>query len=123
MDAEKRGLMETYNIIYSDACKSQITYQLVFLKQKIGGIASAKRIKNVLKSFEERIEYFPESSPFCSELISLGITKYRDYIDPKNNLRILYTVDEQNQTINAEAFLNTRQSITEALVSFCLVHD
>lgn len=123
MDAGKRRLMEKYKVIYTDSCKSQITFQLVFLKHKIGGTAAAVLIKTVLRNFEERVENYPESAQLCHELNSLGITKYRDYIDPRNNIRLLYTVNEQAQAVTVEAFLSTRQSITESLVNFCLVHE
>lgn len=115
--------MADFSIHYTDSCKSQIKHQFKFLTLKMGNQPASNYVQQTLAGFEERVANHPNSTPLCSELVNLGLTRFRDYVDSNKQFRLLYTVDENNQCINVVAFLNTRQSIREALIDFCLMFE
>lgn len=76
-----------------------------------------------LESFEVRVQAHPASAPVCIETADVGLTMYHDYVDSKLQLRVVYRVSDAADTVLALLFLNTRQSIREALIQHCLRQD
>ncbi|HHX05929.1 MAG TPA: type II toxin-antitoxin system RelE/ParE family toxin [Pseudomonas sp.] len=107
-------------IEYSHTFRDQLHSRFAYLARDIGEQAAQKLLTDFLDTFEARITKHPKSSPLCAEAADIGLMTYHDYIDPKRQLRIIYRTSYTDETLYCLLFLNTRQSIREALIQYCL---
>lgn len=73
-------------------------------------------IANVLDEFEEKTGLFPERSPICPELLTLGCAKYRE-CNTADGYRVLYSthLNEKDGVIYVHAVLSHKQHIASLL--------
>ena len=105
---------------YSFAFRDQLHDRFCYLARLIGQTASQELLANFIGGFESRVENHPQSAPLCMEAADVGLTMYHDYVDPKLQLRAIYRVSEEENTVYALLFLSTKQSIRQALIQYCL---
>jgi hypothetical protein len=112
--------MTATKIEYSHTFQDQLYSRFAYLTRHIGKQAAQHLLTGFLDVFEERITTHPNSSPLCMEAADIGLMAYHDYLDPKLQLRIIYRASDTGDAVYALLFLNTRQSIREALIQYCL---
>ena len=108
------------DIEYSHTFASQLHDRFYYLARHIGHKAAKELLDDFLDGFESRVLAHPERAPACIETADLGMTIYHDYVDPKRQCRVIYRTDKTNDVVYALLFLNTRQSIQQALIQYCL---
>ena len=111
------------SIEYSHTFREQLYSRFSYLSRHLGEQTSQDLLAGFLESFEARVQIHPASAPVCLEAADVGLTAYHDYIDSKLQLRVVYRVTDKADTVFALLFLNTRQSIREALIHHCLKQE
>lgn len=112
--------MTPSNIEYSQTFERQLHDCFRYLAKQIGQKAAKDLLKSFLDGFEARVLAHPKSAPLCEETADLGMTSYCDFVDPKRQMRVIYRTDKAKGIVYALLFLNTRQSIRQALIQYCL---
>ncbi|MCC8373521.1 MULTISPECIES: type II toxin-antitoxin system RelE/ParE family toxin [Photorhabdus] len=110
-------------IAYTQTFENQLHERFSYLTRHIGAEASWEILETFLYNFETRVLKYPKSAPLCEETADIGLTSHHDYVDTKLQLRAIYKIDEANHTVIATLFLNTRQSLRQALIQYCLRRD
>lgn len=112
--------MTLSNIEYSKTFERQLQDSFYYLAKHIGQKAAKDLLDSFIDGFEARVLAHPKSSPVCEETADLGMTSYCDYVDTKRQMRVIYRTDKAKGIVYALLFLNTRQSIRQALIQYCL---
>ncbi|WP_409525581.1 hypothetical protein [Nitrincola sp. MINF-07-Sa-05] len=112
--------MAIQRIEYTHTFENQLHQHLSWLAKYVGAAAAERQLLEVLDQFEARVRDHPVSAPVCEEAADLGLTDYHDYVDTTLQVRIIYRFDPSAETILGMLFLNTRQSMRDALVQLCL---
>ncbi|MFD2191875.1 hypothetical protein [Pistricoccus aurantiacus] len=115
--------MTTNSIEYTQIFENQFQDRFSYLTRYVGQETARHRLETFLDEFESRVLDYPESTPLCEEAADLGSTRYHDYVNASLQLRAIYRIDEAGQRILALLFLDTRQSLRQALVQYCLRRD
>lgn len=105
---------------YTHSFREQLYTRFDYLSRHIGGQAAQDLLIGFLNSFESRINHHPKSSPLCAEAADLGLKAYHDYVDIELQLRVIYRFSDTEKAAYGLLFLNTRQSIRQALIQYCL---
>ncbi|MRS20959.1 type II toxin-antitoxin system RelE/ParE family toxin [Enterobacteriaceae bacterium RIT692] len=108
---------EPFNIIYLPTVRLSLQ-EIVTFHRRLGNDYQTI-IARVIDEFETRVNQFPLSCAVCSELVALGVTRYREF-NSSENYRILFSVE--HQTVFAHVLLSQRQSIQQLLFKRILVH-
>lgn len=112
--------MAIQRIEYTHTFENQLHHHFSWLAKYVGVEAAERQLIGALDQFETRVRDHPVSAPVCEEAADLGLTDYHDYVDTKLQVRIIYRFDPSADKILGMLFLNTRQSMREALVQLCL---
>ena len=107
-------------IEYTETFRDQLYSRFAYLARHIGEQAAQSLLTEFLDAFEARIAHHPKSSPVCVEAADIGLMTYHDYVDPNLQLRVVYRTSDADDIVYGLLFLNTRQSIREALIQYCL---
>lgn len=107
-------------IEYSQTFRDQLYSRFAYLARHTGEQAAQRLLTEFLDTFEARITKHPKSSPLCVEAADIGLMTYHDYVDPELQLRVIYRISDVDGIVYGLLFLNTRQSIREALIQYCL---
>ncbi|CDM92132.1 type II toxin-antitoxin system RelE/ParE family toxin [Xenorhabdus bovienii] len=107
---------------YSFAFRDQLHDRFYYLARHIGQVTAQEFLDSFIVGFEGRVNDYPESTPVCMEAADLGFTTYHDYVDPKLQLRAIYRFSESEGVVYPLLFLSTKQSISQALIQYCLRH-
>lgn len=102
--------MNKVNIEYTLTVKTCIEEIASFLRAK--EVNPKDVISEILEQFEEKVSTFPLGSPYCPELLGLGVTRYRE-CNVSTGYRVLYSVN--GDTVTAHAILSQRQDIKQLL--------
>ncbi|KKZ18115.1 hypothetical protein AAY84_12245 [Serratia marcescens] len=103
-------------VIYSDTARMTIKTIADFLRFR--QIEHKSVIAKILDEFEGKTMAFPEGSPICAELLSLGCSKYRE-CNTADGYRVLYSIASKSGgvVIHVNAVISQRQSISGLLFS------
>ncbi|MGP4131221.1 type II toxin-antitoxin system RelE/ParE family toxin [Pantoea tagorei] len=85
--------------------------EIAAFQRKLGNEPTAL-IQRALDEFEQRVAIFPEGCPICSELLGLGISRYRECHN-NGGYRILYSLTPSDVFVHV--LLSPRQSIQNLL--------
>lgn len=112
--------MTNSKIDYTQVFESLLHDRFHYLARHINPEASQKTLESFIRHFELRIAAHPASAPICEETAEFGLTRYHDYVDPKQQLRIIYRINDTDDGVLGMLLLSTRQSIRDALLRYCL---
>ncbi|MHA7845970.1 type II toxin-antitoxin system RelE/ParE family toxin [Serratia sp. D1N4] len=98
--------------IYSETAKMTMQTIAYFLRSH--QIEPRPVIGKILDEFEEKTGVFPEGSPICAELLTLGCAKYRE-CNTTDGYRVLYSINDKEKVIYVHAVLSQRQNIASLL--------
>lgn len=107
---------------YSLIFQNQLHHQFRYLTKHSGQRTAQKILDGFICGFENRVSDHPGSAPLCIEAAEIGLTSYHDYIDKKCQLRTTYRFSKTESTVYPLLLLNTKQSIRQALIQYCLSH-
>ena len=85
--------------------------EIVAFQRRLGNEPTAL-IRRALDEFEQRVAIFPEGCPICSELLALGISRYRE-CHTSGGYRILYSLTLPDVFVHV--LLSPRQSLQNLL--------
>lgn len=95
--------LETFKICLDDAAS--------FLR--LAGTEPKPVLSAVLEKFEEKVGSFPLSCPISSQLLELGVSKYRECL--VGNYRIFFSYSEKSYCVTVYALVSQRQDIQKIL--------
>ncbi|WP_394213527.1 type II toxin-antitoxin system RelE/ParE family toxin [Enterovibrio calviensis] len=104
----------------TEAFRKSADNTIAYLGDHMGELQAVEHIQAVYESFEGNVTDNPYMYRSCPDLRQLGVNTYREFIF--NGLRIIYEVEEQQDSIVVTAllFLTTRQSIQKQMVDYYL---
>ncbi|ROS02914.1 type II toxin-antitoxin system RelE/ParE family toxin [Raoultella terrigena] len=98
------------SIEYTQTVKICITSIGTHLRQQ--DVEPKPVIAKILDEFDSKVSIFPLGCPVCSELLKIGIAKYRE-CNTQGGYRVLYSVE--GSKVTAHAILSHRQDIKQLL--------
>lgn len=90
----------------------RLSIEEIFAFHRRSGNNPGNIVRRSLDEFEQRVALFPERCPVCSELLALGISRYRE-CHTTDGYRILYSLTLPDVFVHV--LLSPRQSIQNLL--------
>lgn len=115
--------MAQVEITYAQSFHLQLEEHFRYLATHLGENRASLALIGLLDRFEARVALHPASAPVCAEAATIGLRHYRDFVDTQTQLRVIYRLDDTEQEAWALLCLDTRQSIRQALIQYCLASD
>jgi hypothetical protein len=100
-----------------DKTLAEVTHHLC---KHVDKLQALRKIKSVVGHFATHVKQSPYMYSVCRQTLTLGVSKYREY--NKDNLRLIYSVDEKRQLITVYLIVGQKQDLVTLLQDYVLIH-